>query len=72
VLASTSRHRWPKVLWAIWPAWVWFCVMATANHFLLDVVAGIFVATVSLAVVWLGPRLFRSRAPEGEPIADLL
>jgi hypothetical protein len=72
VLAATCRHRWPKLLWAIWPAWVWFCVMATANHFMLDVVAGIFVATVSLAVVWLGPRLFRRPAPEIEPIADLL
>jgi membrane-associated phospholipid phosphatase len=72
VLASTCRRRWPKVLWALWPAWVWFCVMATANHFMLDVVAGIFVAAVSLAVVWLAPKPFRRQSPEGEPIADLL
>jgi membrane-associated phospholipid phosphatase len=72
VLAYTCRHRWAKVLWAVWPAWVWFCVMATANHFMLDVVAGIVVAAISLAVVWLGPKLFRRSPAEGEPIADLL
>jgi membrane-associated phospholipid phosphatase len=46
-----SRHWWSKAVWALWPAWVWFCVLATANHFLLDVVAGIAVALVSFAVV---------------------
>src|SRR5581483_1487641 len=48
---GASRHWWSKAVWALWPAWVWFCVLATANHFLLDVVAGIGVALVSLAVV---------------------
>ena len=72
VLASTCRRLWSKALWAIWPLWVWFCVMATANHFLLDVVAGILVAAMSLAVVWLGPKLVRRGAAEDEPIADLL
>jgi membrane-associated phospholipid phosphatase len=46
-----SRRWWSKAVWALWPAWVWFCVLATANHFLLDVVAGIGVALVSFAVV---------------------
>jgi hypothetical protein len=50
------RRWWAKALWALWPAWVWFCVMATANHFLLDVVAGIGVALVSLAAVRQGAR----------------
>ena len=45
------RHWWSKALWALWPAWVWFCVLATANHFLLDVLAGIVVALISMAVV---------------------
>jgi hypothetical protein len=45
------RHWWSKALWALWPAWVWFCVLATANHFLLDVLAGIAVALISMAVV---------------------
>src|SRR6185437_1063030 len=30
-LFRASRGRWLKVVWAIWPAWVWFCVLATAN-----------------------------------------
>jgi membrane-associated phospholipid phosphatase len=55
------RHWWAKAVWALWPAWVWFCVMATANHYLLDVVAGIGVGIVALkAVSWLGT--YRKRA----------
>jgi membrane-associated phospholipid phosphatase len=52
VLASVVR-RWPwKVLWLLWPAWVWFSVMATANHFWLDVLAGIMLGTIALAIVY--------------------
>ena len=32
------RPLWLKVLWLLWPAWVWFAVMATGNHFWLDIV----------------------------------
>jgi len=55
-LAVVCRNRFAKIAWAIWPLWVWFSVMATANHFWLDVVAGVGVALVALAVVhrrWL-------------------
>jgi membrane-associated phospholipid phosphatase len=52
VLASVAR-RWPvKVLWLLWPLWVWFAVMATGNHFWLDVLAGIVLGTIALAVVY--------------------
>jgi membrane-associated phospholipid phosphatase len=52
VLASVVR-RWPwKVLWLLWPAWVWFSVMATANHFWLDVLAGILLGAVALVIVY--------------------
>src|SRR5215210_4891340 len=51
VLASVCRHWWAKAIWLVWPVWVWFAVMATGNHFWLDVLAGVFLATVSLAVV---------------------
>jgi membrane-associated phospholipid phosphatase len=52
VLASVVRH-WPwKVLWLLWPIWVWFAVMATANHFWLDVLAGIVLGTIALALVY--------------------
>jgi membrane-associated phospholipid phosphatase len=43
-LAFVARSWWAKAIWVIWPAWVWFCVMATGNHFLLDILAGLVVA----------------------------
>jgi membrane-associated phospholipid phosphatase len=52
VLFSVCRNWWSKALWAAWPAWVWFAVMATGNHFWLDCVAGILVAIVAMAVVY--------------------
>ena len=52
VLASVVRHRAFKVLWLLWPLWVWFSVMATGNHFWLDVFAGVVLAAVTLAVVY--------------------
>jgi membrane-associated phospholipid phosphatase len=67
---ATSRW-WVKALWALWPAWVWFCVLATANHFWLDVLAGIVVALLSLVVVSQVARR-RARPAEAVPIANLL
>jgi membrane-associated phospholipid phosphatase len=52
ILASVVRHRPFKVLWLLWPLWVWFAVMATGNHFWLDVAAGILLAMVTLAAVY--------------------
>src|SRR4029079_17492234 len=52
VLASVVRH-WPlKVLWLLWPLWVAFAVMATGNHFCLDVVAGVVLGMIALAIVY--------------------
>lgn len=52
VMALVVRHTWAKALWLAWPAWVWFSVMATGNHFWLDIAAGIAVAGVAAAVVY--------------------
>ena len=52
VLFSVCQNWWAKAFWAAWPAWVWFAVMATGNHFWLDCVAGIFVAILAMAVVY--------------------
>jgi membrane-associated phospholipid phosphatase len=61
VLFSVCR-RWPaKVLWLLWPAWVWFSVMATGNHFWLDVVAGVVVAGLAGVLVYRNP--LRRRRP---------
>jgi hypothetical protein len=54
VLALVCRRWWAKAFWTIWPAWVWFVVMATGNHFWLDCVAGLGVALVAMGVVY-GP-----------------
>ena len=52
ILMSVVRRPVFKVLWLLWPLWVWFAVMATANHFWLDVVAGVVVAIITLAIVY--------------------
>ena len=51
VLASVVRRPIWKVVWLVWPLWVWFAVMATGNHFWLDCVAGIAVALVAAAIL---------------------
>jgi membrane-associated phospholipid phosphatase len=64
VLVAVCRNWFGKIVWTLWPAWVWFSVMATGNHFWLDVLAGVVVALVALAAVyrhepsrlWLSPR----------------
>jgi membrane-associated phospholipid phosphatase len=71
-LVATSRTIWAKALWCIWPLWVWFSVVATANHYLLDVAAGVAVAAVSLLATAYGPRLFRRLRAVGPVIANLL
>jgi membrane-associated phospholipid phosphatase len=52
ILASVVKNRFGKVVWLLWPAWVWFAVMATGNHFWLDVLAGIVLAVIALAIVY--------------------
>ncbi|MDX6414516.1 MAG: hypothetical protein QOH23_1926 [Gaiellaceae bacterium] len=52
ILASVVRSPFAKAVWILWPAWVWFAVMATGNHFWLDVLAGIVLAIIALAIVY--------------------
>jgi membrane-associated phospholipid phosphatase len=68
-LALSCRHLWAKALWLLWPLWVWFCVIATANHYVLDVLAGIGVALVSIAATAGLPRAAHRLGPV---IANLL
>ena len=67
-LVSTSRTIWAKVLWAFWPLWVWFCVIATANHYVLDVLAGISVAVAARRATTWGPRVCGRRRGPGPVI----
>ena len=52
ILASAVRRPVWKAVWILWPAWVWFAVMATGNHFWLDVLAGIVLATITLIITY--------------------
>ncbi len=62
-MAALVSSRWAKLLWTLWPSWVWFTVMATGNHFWLDIAGGIAVAIVSTSLVlWL--ETARSRRSE--------
>ena len=65
-LALICRRWWSRALWLLWPAWVWFVVMATGNHFLLDIVAGVIVASIAAAVVFR-VRWLNGRRSETEP-----
>jgi membrane-associated phospholipid phosphatase len=57
-LALIARRRWVGALWLCWPVWVWFSVMATGNHFWLDIVGGVVVALAAGFVLERG-LLFR-------------
>ena len=58
-----TRRWWTRALWALYPGLVVFSIVATANHFLLDAVAGALVATVALAAA----RLAAHRRPAVRP-----
>jgi membrane-associated phospholipid phosphatase len=60
-LAYVSRRWWSKTLWLLWPAWVWFAVMASGNHFWLDILAGIVVAILAALLVYRRPLVRRLR-----------
>jgi hypothetical protein len=68
-----ARHLITRVMWAIYPSIVVFSIVATANHWLLDAVAGAFVALFA-ALIGLAltrgvlPR--RGQAPAGPLIRD--
>jgi membrane-associated phospholipid phosphatase len=52
ILASAVRNPFAKAVWLLWPAWVWFAVMATGNHFWLDVLAGIVLALITMLIMY--------------------
>ena len=64
-LVLSFRSRWRHLAW-LYPAWTSVVVMATANHYILDVAAGAVFAAVPLLLI--NRRLFlTSRRPLGEP-----
>jgi membrane-associated phospholipid phosphatase len=49
-LASVVRSRPLKIAFVLWPAWVAFSLLATGNHYWLDVAAGALVAVVGVTL----------------------
>ena len=52
VMSGVCRSRLARVLWLLWPPWVWFSVMGTGNHYWLDVVAGVVLALLAGVVLF--------------------
>jgi membrane-associated phospholipid phosphatase len=52
---TLTRSLWAKLLWAIYPVLITFCIVASGNHFVLDAIAGF----AALAVI---PAADRARA----------
>jgi hypothetical protein len=68
-MAFVCRRLWAKVLWLLWPPWVWFTVMATGNHFWLDCLAGVLITLVAAPVVDARFRFWRrNKAPHAEAV----
>ncbi|MGZ7003909.1 MAG: phosphatase PAP2 family protein, partial [Acidimicrobiales bacterium] len=61
------RHRWAKVLVALYPLTTVFAIVVTANHYLLDAVGGVAVLGVGylLARLVTGSASGRGRAEAG-------
>jgi len=56
-LAATTHRRWLAGLYLLWPVWVSFSVLATANHYWLDVVAGAALAALGATVASGWPKV---------------
>jgi membrane-associated phospholipid phosphatase len=59
VLFVLVRQPVVRVLWLVWPAWVAFAVVATGNHYWLDIAAGLLIAV--LTAVALRPAMVLRR-----------
>jgi hypothetical protein len=56
-MAMLVRSRWARIVWTLWPSWVWFSVMATGNHFWLDIAGGVgLVVVAGTWVAWIESR----------------
>ena len=58
-VAAYAKHRWVQIAGVIYPISTMFAVMATGNHFFLDVVAGIAVLLLAMYVVNRGEKIGR-------------
>ena len=65
-----GRHRWTKLAGILYPTSTIVVVMATANHFFLDVVGGAVVVMVGALVVRVGERALRRRRSAATAVAS--
>ena len=68
ILVAVVRRPAIRLLWLVWPAWVAFAVMATGNHYWLDIAAGIVIAVATAAA--LRPDFVRSLRSDASEAAD--
>jgi hypothetical protein len=51
------RHRWAKVLWAMYPPTIFFVIVVTGNHFWFDAACGALVAVTAATAAFQLARL---------------
>lgn len=61
VLAGSARRRWTRALAFAWAPTVFLAVVATGNHFVLDIVAGIAITTLGFGAARLAAGRRRAR-----------
>jgi hypothetical protein len=52
VVAWVSRQPWAYVFGVVWPVAMFFAVVMTGNHFILDTIAGAIVSFAGLGIAW--------------------
>ncbi len=67
-LASVARSTVARIAFLLWPAWVWFSLLVTANHFWLDVVAGATLGMLGVTAALLIAEYHRVPAPAQGPL----
>lgn len=60
-MSRLVRHRWARIAWLLYPLLVTFVVVATANHFFIDVFLGALTAGVAALIA---KRLLARAKPE--------
>jgi hypothetical protein len=68
-IVRTSRSRWRHLAW-LYPTATSLVVVSTANHYVLDVVAGALLAAACLALTsWHGSTTGLPRSPIAPPVS---
>ncbi len=66
-IAANARRRWVRIAAFGYPVATALVVLATANHFLIDVAAGVATCAIGFAVVWGLRALARPRVGAATP-----